>query len=385
MKVVILSNFFNHHQKPLADAFYKATNGNLLFVETRTMPEEQQLLGYSKYDEPYVIGYTPENAADIDRQIMEADAVIFGEAPLSLIKPRLGAGRLTFRDDERRYKSIVKYLKYPIYTYNSLFLNRGYLLCSSAFASRDYRLSGMSPSRCFKWGYFTEFKTHEDINQLILSKSGNQGGPVSLLWACRMIGWKHPERAIEVARRLKADNIAFKLSMVGRGPMEKRLKILINKYGLDNDVTLLGAMPPEKVREYMEESDIFLATSDRNEGWGATVNESMNSACAIVADSLIGSVPFLVQHEHNGLIYDSGNVDELYRLVKRLVLNPRERQRLARNAYHTIALVWNADCACRNFLKLVESLADGQTSPIQYGPGSKASILGHDWLQESTK
>lgn len=269
MKIVTLSNFFNHHQKPLADAFHKATNGNFLFVETRMMPEEQRLLGYGEYIEPYVVKYTEESSADIDRQIMEADAVIFGEAPLALVKPRIKAGLLTFRDDERRYKSIVKYLKYPIYTYNSFYLNKGYLLCASAFASRDYHLSGMSADRCFKWGYFTEVKTYDDINSILAAKPGNTGKMrVSILWACRMIGWKHPERAIEVARMLKADGVPFTLTLIGRGPLENQLNKLIKEHGLEKEVSLLGSMPPDKVREHMEKADIFLATSDQNEGWG---------------------------------------------------------------------------------------------------------------------
>ena len=46
MIIVYLSNFFNHHQKPVADAFYKMTDGNYWFVETANMSEEQKLLGY---------------------------------------------------------------------------------------------------------------------------------------------------------------------------------------------------------------------------------------------------------------------------------------------------------------------------------------------------
>lgn len=382
MDIVFLSNFFNHHQKPVSDAFDKATNGNYLFVETASMPAEQHLLGYGKYDVPYVVRYSSENSEIINKRIMDADAVIYGEAPLALVRKRLKTGKLTFRDDERRYKSIIKYLKYPIYTYNSFFLNKGYLLCSSAFGSRDYRLSGMSASKCFKWGYFTEVKEYEDIDSLIYSKPGNSGKkPVSILWACRMIGWKHPERAIEVAKRLKEDGIPFSLSMIGRGPLEEKLKKLTRVFNLESEVSFLGSMPPEKVREHMEMSDIFLATSDQNEGWGATVNESMNSACAVVADSMIGSVPYLIENGANGLIYPSGSIDRLYELVRRLAVDPGERIKLGRNAYSTMTQQWNASQACHNFIELVRSLSDGVKNPILYGPCSAAPVMHHNWFK----
>jgi glycosyltransferase involved in cell wall biosynthesis len=61
-------------------------------------------------------------------------------------------------------------------------------------------------------------------------------------------------------------------------------------------------MAPEAVRDHMEAADIFLFTSDFNEGWGAVLNESMNSACAVVASHAIGSVPFLLKDGENGFI-----------------------------------------------------------------------------------
>ena len=54
----------------------------------------------------------------------------------------------------------------------------------------------------------------------------------------------------------------------------------------------------------MERADIYLATSDRQEGWGAVINEAMNSGCAVVADHMMGAVPYLISHEENGMIYN---------------------------------------------------------------------------------
>jgi glycosyltransferase involved in cell wall biosynthesis len=45
---------------------------------------------------------------------------------------------------------------------------------------------------------------------------------------------------------------------------------------------------------------VFIFTSDRNEGWGAVLNEAMGSGCAVVAADLIGSVPYLIEHKKMG-------------------------------------------------------------------------------------
>lgn len=55
-----------------------------------------------------------------------------------------------------------------------------------------------------------------------------------------------------------------------------------------------------KVREHMEDADIFLFTSDYNGGRGAVLNESMNSGCMVAASHAIGSVPFLLEDGKRG-------------------------------------------------------------------------------------
>ena len=310
----------------------------------------------------------------VDRLILEADAVICGEAPSKLIRERVKRGQLIFRDDERRYKSLIKYLKWPIYTYNSLLYNKGYLLSASAYGARDYALSGMKTDRCFKWGYFTELKTYDDVNALIRDKH-NQGNKVTLLWACRLIDWKHPEVAVELAKLLKNEGYSFELKIAGMGTMESQLKQMIKTEGLENVVRMLGPQKQEVLRELMEQSEIFLSTSDRYEGWGATINESMNSACAVVASHAIGAVPFLIQDGENGLIYKNENLHSLYGKVKWLLDNPQERVRLGYNAYMTMQKTWNSKTACDNLLRLIEALKNGKPSPIKEGPCSIAPII----------
>ena len=57
MKIVYLSNYFNHHQKFLSDELLKLTDGNYLFVETESLPQEKINLGYRKYAETYFYHY----------------------------------------------------------------------------------------------------------------------------------------------------------------------------------------------------------------------------------------------------------------------------------------------------------------------------------------
>ena len=383
MKLVYLSNFFNHHQKYVADELYKILGDNYHFVETEEVPADKIQLGYHQYSEPYVLRYNEENRTRIDSLVLEADVVIFGEAPVSMIKRRAREGKLIIRDDERRYKALVKYLKWPVYTYNSLFLNGGLLLCSSAFAPRDYLLSGMKPSRCFKWGYFPETRRYDDINAIIEKKRENDRSKnldVSILWAARLIGWKHPEAAIEVAKRLKGEGIRFELNIIGIGPLRPKISAMIEKYDLADSVFVLGSMSPENVRDYMEKSDVFLFTSDQNEGWGATLNESMNSACAVVACHMIGSVPFLMKNETNGMIFKNRNWNSLFEKTMWLAKHPRQREEMGKKAYDTVVNIWNPYKAAHSLVAFLEAKLNDDEIVIDEGPCSKAKVIGRGWM-----
>jgi len=380
-KIIYLSNFFNHHQKAVADKLYELSCGEYLFVETGVISEEQRLLGYHGYDVPYVVRYSLENQTLIDNEIFEAKAVIHGEAPIRLIKKRIKAGKLTFRDDERRYKSICKYLKWPIYTYNSLFFNKCYLLCSSAFCARDYSLSGMRPDKCFKWGYFTETVKYVIDSVLSCKFSEKHDGRVKILWACRMIDWKHPEMAILLAKRLHESGFDFCMDIIGRGNMSAQIEQMISTYKLSDIVKMLGAMPPEQVRHNMERADIFISTSDKYEGWGATINEAMNSVCAVVASHAIGSVPFLIEDGVNGLIYRCGDAKDLFDKVTLLIKDKTLRHSLAYQAYKTMTGLWSAESAAISLYKLITALTRGECTPIEEGPCSRAPLMNDSWYK----
>lgn len=379
MKLIYLSNFFNHHQKPLADALFAILGENYSFIETWDgIPEEQKKLGYHQYDVPYVKQYSLEKDV-IDLKIMEADVVIYGEAPLRLIKKRISSGKLTIRDDESRYKNPNRYLKWPVYTYKSHWINKGYLLCASAYAPIDYMLSGMNPKKCYRWGYFTEVKHYDSVESLMHLKSSQKGGEVSILWTGRLIPLKHPEYPLLVAKQLKQDNVRFKMNIIGTGNLDNLIKRKAADMDLLDVVHFLGSMSPESVRSYMEEADIFLFTSDRREGWGAVLNESMSSGCAVVADGNIGSVPFLIKDGENGLIYKSTCIKDLYNKTKWLIDYHNERVEMGIKAYHTMSQIWNGENAAKSVIQLCNALLSGHDIPILDGPCSKAPLLLRRW------
>ena len=56
MKIAFVTNFYNHHQKPLADALYSQIGDNYFFIETAPITEERLKMGWGQAEIPsYVL------------------------------------------------------------------------------------------------------------------------------------------------------------------------------------------------------------------------------------------------------------------------------------------------------------------------------------------
>ena len=367
MKLVFLSNYFNHHEKPLSDALFAHPGIEYTFIQTEKMAEERVRMGWGidTKDIPYVRYFDddPEGNRDL---VMNADCVIFGGVDdESYIMPRLEARRLTLRYQERIYKEgqwkfiSPRGLRKKYHDHTRFKNDPVYLLCAGAYVASDFSLIHAYPGKKYVWGYFPEFIEH-DIDALISSKEENE-----LLWTGRMIDWKHPDAALKSALYLKEKNISFHLTMAGGGELEDSLKQFVTDNGLDKFVTFTGFLKPAEIRTLMEKASVYIFTSDEKEGWGAVVNEAMNSGCAVVASHAAGAVPYLLRHKDNGLVYKSGRQKELDFYLENLLEKNELRCRLGKNAYHTIAGKWNASYAAN---RLADWLGDRKETSVEKIP-----------------
>lgn len=385
MTLTFFSNFLNDHQLPFCkEMINRLGDNNFHFVAHERIDPERVAMGFADMNEiyPFVVKcYDGDNQKKAAKRLMlDSDIVIIGSCQDMPVDKRLKQGKLTFRYNERLLKTgdchwFDPRVQWAVWSQWTKYRNkRLYELCASAYTSRDLSLFGYPKKKCFKWGYFPEEKVYDDIDTLMRAKR-NAGlkdlQDVSILWVARLIGLKHPEYPIMIARRLKQNGYHFSLDMIGIGNMQNELQSMIEKYELQDCVRLLGGMPPADVRRHMEAAEIFLFTSDKNEGWGAVLNESLNSGCAVVANRAIGSVPFLLEDNVNGLVYDN-NLNSAYACVKRLMDDEALRYDLGKAGYVTMTKIWSATNAVDSLLKLIDALQNNsENTPIKYGPCSK--------------
>lgn len=364
-KIVFISNFLNHHQLPLCDEFLKCSD--FKFVAMQKITQERLDMGYIDMNEEYPFVIKVYNGEEYAKQIDEADVVIAaGIEALPYIKNRLKKDKLTFIYSERLYKKgVVRRLNPKSYLFvKRLYLDykknkNFYVLCASAYTTYDLSLWNFPKEKCLQWGYFPKLETE-------FKKKTNS--ILELVWAGRFLNLKHPEKAIMIAKTLQQNGIDYHMTMIGTGILQEELQ----KKAKFLNINFTGSLHPNVVYEYMQKSDIFLFTSDFNEGWGAVLNEAMYEGCACVASDAAGSSLCLINNE-NGLIYDFCSDDDLKGKVLYLAKHKEEREKLGEQAFYTMKKVWNAEEAVNRLMQLIEN--DFDLSKYDNGPCSLARII----------
>jgi len=383
MKLAIFSVVLNIHQVNIADELFELTGHDFVFVELEKPAGQNKKGGTDDFSsKPYLLQAWKDSeceakAMDIARS---AEVAVFGGyMALKYQIARLRGNRLTFEMGERWLKHWRSLFSPRLLNNICNYYIRGwrrkplYKLCASAYAVNDQYLLGTFKNRCYKWGYFTKV---DDFNVESLIASRKSDKP-AIMWCSRFIGWKHPELVIHLARRLKNGGYDVQIDMFGGGQELKPTMELCQNLDVQDMVCFKGNVSNDEILQSMRNHDIFLFTSDKNEGWGAVLNEAMSNGCAVVTSNEIGSAPYLINDGKNGLLFNSKDIDSLYEKVNFLLENPSRRKEMSIAAYKTMKDIWSPRNAALNFIQLSKDLLKGNASSIEIGPCSKSCTTNY--------
>ena len=392
MKITMISNYINHHQIPFSNVLYEKIGDDYHFIQTEPMEEERIQMGWGVEAEkiPYVV-FLDKQLEYCKQLIAESDVLLVGWMEHEeLIAKRLESDKLTIRISERLYREgqwkaispkglLRKYKEHTSHRKNPV-----YLLCAGAYVPSDFSIVRAYPNKMYRFGYFPEWKefTKEQLEKMHVWGQKKNEEEIQIVWAGRFIPLKHPEFAVKLARNLKNQGYRFHIHMVGGGELEGELRKSVKRNDLQKEITFYGFLKPEQVRKIMEKCHIHLFTSNYLEGWGAVVNEGMNSGCVEVANVEVGAAPFLIQHGKNGLIYKEGSYEDMEEQVKYLLEHPKEASQMGLAAYETIATQWNAKEAADRLLKFYRDWKLGDVKLPKEGPFSVAPVIAPGKMYE---
>lgn len=104
---------------------------------------------------------------------------------------------------------------------------------------------------------------------------------IDLLAVGSLIPLKQYEVFIEAVSVIKEKMPNVKAVLIGKGPEERKLKELIEKYKLSDTITLTGELPYQAVLQYMQRAKVFLHPSSY-EGFGCVCTEALFAGAFVI-------------------------------------------------------------------------------------------------------
>ncbi len=118
------------------------------------------------------------------------------------------------------------------------------------------------------------------------------------------------------------------LKIAGTGPMEAELRSFLKENAIGN-VELVGFKSGKEKLQLLKESMFLVMPSECYETFGLSILEAYASGKPVIASN-IGSLPYLVRNGKSGLLFATGDANDLAKQVVRLSAQPDEREAMGR-------------------------------------------------------
>jgi glycosyltransferase involved in cell wall biosynthesis len=186
-------------------------------------------------------------------------------------------------------------------------------------------------------------------------RSGARGRPV-ILSVARLIPKKGLEDLIHAAALLKRKGRAFRVEIIGSGPLREALERLAAELGLGDCVEFLGSQPQQSVSAAYERAAVFalpciVAGDGDRDGIPTVVLEAMASGVPVVSTPVSG-IPELIDDSSDGVLVPPNDPVRLAEALDRLLADPELRDRLARAARDKVESHFVVERSSSQLLKL---------------------------------
>jgi len=186
--------------------------------------------------------------------------------------------------------------------------------------------------------------------------------PGSIIFVGRLVEKKGVETLLK-ALSLMGD-AGWTLKVIGDGPLLEKLKNLTDKLAISEQVTFLGAIHNSEIADFLYSSDIAVlpfevAKDGDQEGLGLTTVEAMACGCAVIAADL-PAVRDVITDREDGILFRSGNVNSLKRVLEALFFDTKFRKNLQESARNSVYSRFDWEVIGLEYAKLIEKICLGQ-------------------------
>jgi glycosyltransferase involved in cell wall biosynthesis len=131
-----------------------------------------------------------------------------------------------------------------------------------------------------------------------------------------------------------SEDIQLELKIAGDGPLRGELEQEVRDQGIENQVSILGAVPHSQVSKLMAEANLYTqhcktASNGDQEGQGVSFVEASASGLPIVSTRHNGLTDVIVDGQ-TGYLVEEGDVEGMGKKIAYLAESPDEWRRLGK-------------------------------------------------------
>tara|TARA_Y100000768_G_scaffold16202_1_gene11369 strand:- start:2227 stop:3357 length:1131 start_codon:yes stop_codon:yes gene_type:complete len=197
---------------------------------------------------------------------------------------------------------------------------------------------------------WVDFKDFKNVEPGSFSKD-----KFNILFIGSVTDRKKPHMIIEAIQIINDES--YHLSIVGPTPNEKyflELKDVIEKSGLQNQVSFTGSVDRESVKEYYSTSNLMILPSI-SEGLARVIFESQVASCPVLVTDAPGMGDIVIDGQ-TGYVFESNNIDSLIAKIVYIKNNYEEASLIAKNAKEFILSNFSEDNFKFSFKKLFDTV-----------------------------
>ncbi len=199
----------------------------------------------------------------------------------------------------------------------------------------------------------------------------------------RFVAKKGFQHLVRAAALLKEWGVAYELQFIGTGSDGPRLGALVERLGLGDVVSFLGALPLTDVYRRMAQARVLAAPSVVTakgdlDGLPNVILEAMSMGRPVVG-SRISAIPEVVMPGETGLLSEPGKVEELAAHLRTLLEDPRLARTLGEKGRKLVRERFDVRQNVRHVIRHIAnptSATDGATLPRGLGRGPNACRSG---------
>lgn len=168
-------------------------------------------------------------------------------------------------------------------------------------------------------------------------------------------GFEYLIRAVALVSDVRVD-------IVGTGDMARRLQSLVTRLGLEDRVTLRGALPDQELQELLGRCDcVCLPSIERTEAFGMVLLEAMLHAKATVVSDVPGSgMGWIVEHGGTGIKVKPADHKALANALNYLRENREEARAMGRRGKKKFDRAFEIDHSVASLIDVYRAVTDAE-------------------------